>query len=386
MRLRALLPRRLKDVLVSAEARAYQLSVMLLLPVNHLLARWLTPRVAAGSVLHVSALVHVPYYTVRILREHGVTADYFAVGDSPWWSKADFHYQPRRLAFVSVLQEMWWVWRVVSRYQIVHAHFMVTVSRTGWEWPLLRRMGRAIVVHYRGCEIRNRELNQRLHPVVNICQDCEYDPRPCATPLNAHRRRLAEECGSAFLVTTPDMRDFVPQAVHVPFFVTRPDQSASRNRARNAGFKIVHATNHPGIEGTRQIREAISEVERRGHRVQYVELTGVTHDRVLRELEDADLSVGKMKMGYYANLQVESMVAGVPTITYVRPDLMTDRLRDSGIIVATLDTLADVIEYYLSNADALAQKRALARESILALHDNAAIAQQYKDLYAGLAK
>ncbi len=142
-------------------------------------------------MLHVSALVHVPYYTVRILREHGVTADYFAVGDSPWWNKADFHYQPRRLALVSVLQEMWWVWRVVSRYQIVHAHFIVTVSRGGWEWPLLSRMGRSIVVHYRGCEIRNREVNQRLHPDVNICQECDYQPRLCETPLNAHRRRLA---------------------------------------------------------------------------------------------------------------------------------------------------------------------------------------------------
>jgi len=386
MRLRGLLPLGLKRMLVSAEAAAYRLTLAALMPVNQLLARVLTGRLVAESVLHVSGLVHVPHYTVRILREHGVLADYLAVGDNPWWSKADFQYQPRRLAFVSVLLEMWWVWRIVCRYEIVHAHFMVTVSRTGWEWPLLRRMGRHIVVHYRGCEIRNRELNQRLHPQMNICEECDYQPRICAMPVNQRRRQLAASYGSAFLVTTPDMKDFVPDAVHVPFFVMPLGAAAVSEavpRAKGA-WKVVHATNHPGIEGSRRIREAIDEVVRRGYQIQYVQLTGVTHARVLAELADADLSIGKMKMGYYANQQVESMAAGVPTITYLRPEFMTDALIESGFIFATLDTLAEILEHYLANPQALAAKQAIARQSILALHDNVAIARQYKALYASL--
>ena len=78
---------------------------------------------------------------------------------------------------------------VVARYEIVHAHFMVTLTRSGWEWPLLKRMGRRLVVHYRGCEIRDRALNQRLHPEVNICQECDYRPRLCEAPINVQRRR-----------------------------------------------------------------------------------------------------------------------------------------------------------------------------------------------------
>jgi hypothetical protein len=262
---------------------------------------------------------------------------------------------------------------------------MVTVSRTGWEWPLLRRMGRHIVVHYRGCEIRDRALNQRLHPAMNICEECEYNPAPCGTPLNQRRRALAREWGSAFLVTTPDMKDFVPEAIHVPFFITRPDAPGAGPNTRSGGaFKIVHATNHPGIEGTRRIRLAIDEVRRRGHAIDYVELTGVEHDRVLNELSDADLSIGKMKMGYYANLQVESMVAGVPTITYVRPEFMTGELKDSGLIFATLDTLPDVLEHYITHPDALHDKRRRARQSIMALHDNTRIAGQYRALYEQL--
>jgi hypothetical protein len=375
------LPAWLVGALFAVDAWVYHATLAAVTPFNLALAKLLADRRRRGSVLHISAMVHVPYYMTRLLREHGVDADYLAVGGSPWWNRADYAVRPSRIGLLAVFQEVWWVWRVVSRYEIIHTHFIVSVSRSGWEWALLRRMGRHIVVHYRGCEIRNRELNMQLHPAINICSECDYDPRPCQTPLNARRRGLAAAWGSAFLVTTPDMKDFAPAALHIPFFVTRPDLGAAPTaRLQGGRFKIVHATNHRGIEGSARIREAIEQVSQT-YPVDYVELTGVTHDRVLAELADADLSIGKMKMGYYANLQIEAMMSGVPTITYVRPEFLTDALRESGFIFATLDTLAEVITYYLANPDALADKRRRARSSILSLHDNAAIAAQYRALY-----
>ncbi|HJU43103.1 MAG TPA: hypothetical protein VJ691_09830 [Vicinamibacterales bacterium] len=384
MTLKDLIPPAVRQWLLAVEEWVYRATVVALSPINAALAALLARRVVPGSVLHISSMVHVPYYTVAILREHGVNADYLAVGNSPWWQKADHHFRPTRWPIASVLKEMWWVWSVVSRYDIIHSHFMVTLTRFGWEWPLLTKIGRSIVVHYRGCEIRDRGRNMQLHPAVNICQECDYDPYLCRMPVNVRRRRLAAAHGAAFLVTTPDMQDFAPAAQHVPFFIMRSDLPARRPRAAGAPFKIVHATNHPGIEGTRHIRAAVDALRARGHAIDYVELRGVTHARVLEELNDADLSIGKLKMGYYANLQIESMMAGVPTVTSVRPEFMTEALRESGFIFATLDTLEQVLEHYLTHPDALAAKQARARSSILALHDNATIAGLYRQIYAGL--
>jgi hypothetical protein len=367
------------------EAAGYSATVALCAPINYVLSKLLASRVRPGAVLHVSAMVHIAAHTTRILREHGVNASYLAVGHSPWWSEADYHFRSTRLPVLSVLKEMWWVWRVVARHEIVHSHFMVTVSRNGWEWPLLAAMGRKLVIHYRGCEIRDRERNMALHPHINICQECDYRPYICKHPFNVHQRPRAARYGAAFIVTTPDMKDFAPDARHLPFFVTRPDPPSQRAGARRDRVKIVHATNHPGIEGSAQIRRAIDALIGRGHRIDYVELRGVTPDRVAAELADADLSIGKMKMGYYANLQIESLAAGVPAITWVRPELMTDAIRDSGLIIASLDRLQEVLEYYLTHREALEQKQAIARSSVFQLHDNTAIAADYKALYAGLA-
>ncbi len=377
-----LLPSPVKRWLLACEAAFYAATVAAATPINAALAVLLKRRVVRGSVLHVSGMVHVAFHTVRLLREQGVNADYLAIGGSPWWDNADYTFRATRVPLLSVLKEMWWVWSVVSRYETVHSHFMSLVSRSGWEWPLLRAMGRHIVVHYRGCEIRNRELNQRLHPAVNICQECDYQPRICV--VSAPRRQIAQRHGSAFLVTTPDMKEFAPQAVHVPFFVMHEAAAGSRAPMVNRPFKIVHATNHPGIEGTRHIHRAVESLKAKGLNINLVDLRGVSHDRVLRELEDADVTVGKMKMGYYANFQVESLAAGVPAITHVRPEHMTPELEASGLIFATLDTLEATIERLIRHPEELEAKRQVARRSVATLHDNRDIANRLKAVYAGL--
>jgi hypothetical protein len=375
-----------KAVARVVEAATYRATVWVLWPLNWLLARLLARRVRPGSVVHISMMVHVPAYMVRILRNHGIAADYLAVGDSPWWNQADLRFRPTRWPLFSVLNEMWCVWGTVSRYEIIHSHFMVSVTRSGWEWPLLARMGRKFVVHYRGCEIRDRERNMALHPEVNICQECDYRPYVCQSPFNVARRPLAARYGSAFLVTTPDLLDFVPQAEHIPFFITRPDPPARRPRPAGAPFKIVHATNHPGIEGSRQIRAAIATLTAKGLAIDFVELNGVPHARVLEELADADVSIGKMKMGYYANLQVESLAAGVPAITSIRHEFQTDAIRRSGLVLTTLGGLAETLEHLIVNRRALAERQAVARASVLELHDTATLARRYADLYRRVAR
>jgi hypothetical protein len=362
----------------------YPACLALFWPINQLLARMLAGRFVPGSVLHVSYMGHIPYQSARILRDHGVHADYLAVGHSPVWSLSDFQIAGTGSPLLTPFREFWMVWTVVSRYEVIHSHFMVTATRVGWELPLLKRMGRKLVIHYRGCEIRDRERNMAAHPAINICQECDYDPLPCKASYNVARRALAAKYGDAHIVTTPDLKEFAPPAEHMPFFAPpgiepgRPDASPDRP------FRIVHATNHQGIEGTAHIRAAIDALRAKGLRIDFQFFQGARHADVLAALAGADLAIGKMKMGYYANAQIESMAAGVPTVTYVRPEFMTAELEQSGFIFATLDTLEPVLAHYLLNPEALAEKRAQARRSILALHDNKAIAGRYKALYGRL--
>jgi len=358
----------------------YPACLALLWPFNQLLSRMLAGRFEPGSVLHVSYMGHIPYQAVQALRAHGVRADYLAIGHSPVWTLSDYQIANTGWPLLTPFREFLTVWRVVARYEILHLHFMVTPTRTGWELPLLKRIGRKIVVHYRGCEVRDRHKNMAMHPAINICQECDYDPWPCQAPYNVARRRLAAAHADAELVTTPDLKEFAPAAEHIPFFAPVAIAPAVLPDGAHQ-FRIVHATNHPGIEGTRHIRAAIDRLRQRGFMIRFDVFQNARHHDVLAALASADLAIGKMKMGYYANAQIESMAAAVPTITYVRPELMTPDLERSGFIFATLETLESVLEHYLTHPAELAAKRSAARESILALHDNARVSQRYVEVY-----
>lgn len=358
----------------------YALWLAALYPLSLVLMRLRRGNFVPASVLHVSYMVHIPWHTTRILRRHGWKADYLAIGSSPHWNKADFR-KPAEWSFWLALREFCLFWRVMAKYEVVHFHFMIPMSVTGWEIPILKRMRRTVVAHFRGCEARNRELNMRLHPDLNICQECDYNAKICTSRSSARRRRLAERWADLVLVTTPDMLDFMPRASVFPFFA--PTELPPKNLAHKAGhsLRILHVTNHPGIEGTAAIKQSIEKLRARGYQLEFVYLKNVPHEAVLAAMQEVDLAIGKMKMGFYANAQIESMASGVPTVTWIRPEFMTEELRRSGFIICHLNELECTLEYYLTHPEELEQKRRLARESILKLHDNDALARRLISLY-----
>jgi len=360
----------------------YDCLIVLMLPLNFLLAKIRKKNVYPNSVLHIAFMVHVPYYTVQILRKHGMKVDYLAIGGpNQTWSKSDLQFIPLHRPRLLAIREFIFFWKVVAKYEIIHSHNMVFLTESGWEDKWLKKMGRKIVVNYRGCDIRDRRINMQVQPEYDICEDCDYDVI-CEKEYLGNKRLRVEKIGDAFLVTTPDLLDFAPEAVHLPFFAPENHIEIS-NEKQNPGeeIKIFHVTNHPGIEGTEKIERVIGRLKEMGYRVSLIVLKGVSHERVLRELSTADLSIGKMKMGYYANFQIESMLMGVPAITYVRPEYVDEALRKSGLIITDLNGLEKTIKDYLDNPGKLEEKRRIARDSILRLHDNRQIAKQLISIY-----
>lgn len=368
----------------------HRFAIFCLAPINFLLTKIKRNDVLPNSVLHISYLVHIPFYTVQQLRKQGVKADYLAIGKNTKWTKCDYQIIPfGGLGFLRAFQEFIFFWRVVVKYEVIHMHFMLGLSFEGWELPFLKRMGRKIVVHYRGCEIRDRNKNMQLHPKMNICQQCDYNATVCTSRFNKMRRQVTNKYGDLFLVTTPDMQDFVPQAKVMPFFA--PDSNLYQIKKTtvkkvSSSLRIFHTTNHPGIEGTNQIQSVIERLKSKGHPIEFVFLKDATHEQVMEECSKCDIAIGKMKMGHYANAQIESMTLGIPTITYIRPEYMTEELKNSGFIICSLDELESTLEFYLNHPECLAEKRRIAHSSILKIHDNHQITEKLIKYYQELKR
>ena len=361
--------------------------VATLWPVNWAMAIFARCRGGQG-VLHVSYMVHIPHYTVELLRDAGVKADYLSVGRSPYWSKSDYVYEPSPYPLRKVFGEFKLLWRLMARYAIIHSHFMITPSQSGWEIKWLKRAGRKIIVHFRGCEARDRTRNMVLHPELNICQQCDYEPRTCESPVNRMRRNVAPVLADRLLVTTRDLLDFFPDAMYFPFFSPTSTTLPKPNRKKwpdRPILRLVHLSVHPGIEGRERIAEVVNRLREKGRPIEFVPVTGVTHREGLEALADADISIGKMKMGDYANAQIESMSMGVPTVTWVRPEFRDKELEESGFILSHLDHLEETLERIMADPEFLEKKRRIARASIAKLHNNRDLIFRLKQVYKELA-
>ena len=96
-----------------------------------------------------------------------------------------------------------------------------------------------------------------MHPEYNICENCDYKPHICELPITHTRRKLAKQFADIVFVTTPDMKDFLSDAIHFPFFspvddIQPPEIDPRELWPNRSGFKIVHATNHPGTKGRKK--------------------------------------------------------------------------------------------------------------------------------------
>lgn len=366
------------------ELFSYSGIILLLMPLNYILGICLKSLYIKKSVLHVGPMVHTIFDTVSLLNEKGWKAKYLSINlPNETWGQADYVLKKKTKPYLQALSDFIFFWKVMARYKVIHSHFFIMLSASGWELPILKKMERKIVFHGRGCHMRNKELNEQINtdPQYNICACCDYDMKSCTSNAVVSRRVLARMYGDEFLVTTPDLLDFIPEADVLPFFAPEVKVADKAYKQNDSSLKIAHITNHPGIEGTASIEKIIAELKDEGFDIDFINVSGAAHDAVLKVLSEADLTIGKMKMGYYANAQVESMNLGVPAVTYVRSEYMTETLKESGFIFSDLKHLKETIKYYFENPDKLKEKQLKAKSSIKQLNNNAEIIQQLERVY-----
>jgi hypothetical protein len=315
-------------------------------------------RTTVASVLQISILSHKPFMLSRALRMEGLKSDCLMlnVGAGKGILNVGWDYaMPADLRPVTRwLLEHYYLWTVLARYDVIHSHFKTFLSHTGWELPYLKRLGKVLVFHSRGCDVRHRSLNMRLQPELNCCQECEYPVGSCDTPYQRQQVGIMRKYGDVFFVTTPDLRDFVPGSEHIPFIhpMGVDVESIVPVPRDPALFRVVTSSNHHGLDGTRFIRAAVERLQREGRAIELIEVSQMPYREALAVYKSADVYVGKLRMGYYNNANIETMMLGVPNMSYIRDDFRAIA-PDCPIIVTRPDTVYDRLQYYIDRRDEL---------------------------------
>jgi glycosyltransferase involved in cell wall biosynthesis len=325
------------------------------------------------SVLQVSFISHKQFMVTRALRKHGVKASFLAL-NTTGNDILDFGYDyfvPDGIALGAALKRLYYLVFLYPRYDVIHFHFNALLTPfSELELGYLKRMGKVVVFHFRGCDVRHRSTNLRKNPVLNCCQECDYPIGSCDTARQFHRIAMAEKYGDGLLATTPDLRDFVAGAEHLPFIAPlASDFEAIAPASKPAGiFRVVTSSNHPGVDGVPHIRAAVACLKSEGRNLELVEIYKRPFREALSMYKSADVFAGKLRMGYYNNANIETMLMGVPNMAYIRDEFL-GTIPDSPIINTRPETIYENIKYWMDRPGELEEIGRRGPEFVRRHHD-----------------
>ncbi len=277
----------------------------------------------------------------------------------------------------------------IRRYDVFHFNFAQTLlprlGSRGIDLPLLRAAGKRIFMTFQGCDVRRAG---RCHEQTGVvCSEASGAKGFCHSGRNADKVRAVayiRKHAHRMFCLNPDLIRAVPDAEFVPYASVDPAAVAPSD-AHEQGEKltILHAPTDRQIKGTQHILDVAEELG--SDDVDWLFIEGLPHEEAMRQYRQADLVIDQLKIGWYGGFAVEMMAMGKPVICYIReedlrfiPQAMADELP---IIIATPDTLLDVLRELIAAPERLAAIGARSRAFVERWHDPVRIARRLLELY-----
>ena len=244
--------------------------------------------------------------------------------------------------------------RHLGRWDVYHFHFGRTlVPPHNPDLPLYHALGRTVVFHYHGCDIRDRAHMLATHAHAT-CTECVPF---CLPKRQARIRASAARFADAELVSTPDLLESAPRATQLHVAAWLPDYEPAP--FREAPRLVLHAPTHRLIKGTPYVERAFEALRPRFPGVTFRIVEKLPWHELRDLMRTCDVLVDQLHMGWYGMVAVEAMALARPALAYVRPDF-EPRLGDAPIVRTDVTTLEGDLEALLRDAP---RRRALGERS-----------------------
>jgi len=267
--------------------------------------------------------------------------------------------------------------RQAPRFDVVHLHGYDNILPHVLGTPLLRALGKTVVMHFHGCEVRQAALAGDGEGLY--CRECALRA-DCDLTAQLRRRRVAERWADAILCSTPDLLSAVPTARYIPNPVDMERWPAAPASPRNGTLRVVHIPSSPALKGTAHVESAVAELQGRGYPVELVMATGVPHRDVPALWASADVVVDQLNVGWYGVAAIEAMAIGRPAAAYLLPALAAQH-GEPPLIRITRDDAAAVLARAVDEPDWREEMARRGREYAHTVHDARRVAEQVVGVY-----
>jgi len=271
---------------------------------------------------------------------------------------------------------------VARKYDVIHFHFGGTLLPHYLDLPLLRLLGKKMVMNYWGSDVRLEGIARVRDPYYSLMKDYHQNDDGIIRSLKKVSRYVkvavvGDQELYGYVSPFFDRTVIIPSAIDTqniqPLFPD-PDKDVPL---------IVHAPSHKGIKGTQYVEQAISHLRER-YDFRFLLLHQMTNREVKEALRQADIVVDQLLLGVHGIFALEAMALGKPVLCYIRDDLIGEYPPDLPIVNANPDTIESELEKLLVNPRLRSEIGKRSCEYAERYHDSKVVARELIKLYESL--
>jgi glycosyltransferase involved in cell wall biosynthesis len=184
----------------------------------------------------------------------------------------------------------------LRRFDVLHFHFGQTLLPRAVDARLARRLGRGVVFHFWGSDIRDR-------PPEAVSFLRHADAAIVGSFLT--RRRAPRGPWPEYAV--------IPPAIDLTGWEPAPPAPGERVR-------LAHAPSRRAGKGTDAVLQAVEALRAEGAPVELDLIEGVPHAEARARYAQADVVIDQVRLGWYGLTSIEAMALGKPVVCHLDPD------------------------------------------------------------------
>ncbi len=250
--------------------------------------------------------------------------------------------RPVRLA-ASLAVATW----AAARFDVFHFFYGRSLSPGYLDLPLLKRLGKRIIVHFRGSDIRSeRWLShsvERKFAKASALEEDEFPDR--STAAQVRRMQVWQRHADRILVSIPELLDILPSATvfQQSLDCSRWPAVPQHGRSQANGPVVVgHVASKRQCKGTKYVIAAVEQLRSEGCSVELDIIENVPHHEVRQRVEACDIGIDGLLQGSYGNVAIEMMATGRPVVARLCDWYRAHRI-DLPVVNADPNTITDCL-------------------------------------------
>lgn len=350
----------------------------------------------AGRIYHgPENIAGIGGYLAAWQRAHGMDATFVTLRDATPHANHDRDLGLRGKPLpVRFLRRARFFLESLFRYDVFHFYYARTLLPGNLDLPLLKLLGKKVLMTYCGDDVRLAAVEARRNPYWDRLPEAFHR----AGRDRTRRRRMRRQRRFVDLFFAP--RDMYAHALEeIPaekidkdlWIHNTMDLSAARAaaepppRAAEGPPVVVHAPTNPGVKGTEHVLAAVERLRAEGVPFEFRLVQGVPNHEAQRIYrEEADVIVDQLLLGAFGSLAIEGMLFGKPVVGYLIEETRAAHFPDCPIVNATIDDLADVLRRLLRDPGERARLGREGRAFVARHFDRDAIGERLTEIYRRL--